>query len=470
MASAIPARTRTGLGPESSLKATVFEWPTGLEIQETATGGCKLRGSTMGHDPESRSMKRLDPYAWLDLTEEGVESLSKWDRIPHMRGSMASWNDRPRAQRRLIRERYLNMALLGDRVSQALEGGGRNEGLEIAKNVLKDNHFKKKVSSVTALTLYLDSDRAKELLELGATILPHKPGDPDSLVKSLQDAKADTICLLPPGHKDLYKITLELINASKKANVPNMCFILSAGCDLAERDKQPVLRSVINLKMKVLEAKGDPETGMGHSPVVIRRGFYAENLLLYSHQAQEEGTLPIPIGKDHKFAPMALADVALVAAHVLSGHGKHGFDDKHRGQLIALTGPTLTTGDELATAASKALGEELKFSDISEYDLPIPSFYAPTIHIWNIHIHTEDDRSNARHVLKDEAGRSEGEIAYLLEYYALVREGKTNYISMTAFHDVTGKHPHQPEDFLKSYAEEWHPKRSSKRRKTSVDK
>jgi hypothetical protein len=35
-------------------------------------------------------------------------------------------------------------------------------------------------------------------------------------------------------------------------------------------------------------------------------GFYAENLLLYAPQAQSEGVLPLPIGKNHKFAPVAL--------------------------------------------------------------------------------------------------------------------------------------------------------------------
>ena len=69
-----------------------------------------------------------------------------------------------------------------------------------------------------------------------------------------------------------------------------------------------------------------------------RPGFYAENLLLYAPQAQKEGVLPLPIGENHKFAPIALGDVAQVAAHVLSGKGKHGFNDKHRGQLIVLTG------------------------------------------------------------------------------------------------------------------------------------
>ncbi|KAL2793491.1 hypothetical protein BJX66DRAFT_224977 [Aspergillus keveii] len=316
---------------------------------------------------------------------------------------------------------------------------GSHTGGQIAKLLLSDGHFKRKVSSVTGLTLYPEIDSVKEAADLGAKIVEHKPGNLDEVVATLKETGADAILLLPPGHKDSYNITLELIEATKKANIPNVCFISSAGCDLAERDKQPLLRSVIDLEAKVLEAKGDASTETGHSPVIIRRGFHAENLLLYSKQAQEEGVLPIPIGKDHKFAPMSMGDVAQVAAHVLSGHGKHGFDDKHRGQLMVLTGPLLTTGDELATAASKALGEELKFKDVSE--------------------------DEARHLLKDEAGRAEGEIAYLLEYFSLVREGKTNYISTTAFHDVTGKHPQQPEDFFKAYAEELHPKRSNKRRK-----
>jgi uncharacterized protein YbjT (DUF2867 family) len=50
----------------------------------------------------------------------------------------------------------------------------------------------------------------------------------------------------------------------------------------------------------------------------------------------------------------------------LSGKGQHGFDDKHRGQLMVLTGPQLTTGDELATAASQALGVDMKYENISE--------------------------------------------------------------------------------------------------------
>lgn len=85
-----------------------------------------------------------------------------------------------------------------------------------------------------------------------------------------------------------------------------------------------------------------------------RPGFYAENLLLYTPQAQAEGLLPIPIGKNHQFPPIALKvdvtpkvkiktnimvkDIAELAAHVLTGKGKHGFSDRHRGQLMTMTG------------------------------------------------------------------------------------------------------------------------------------
>lgn len=126
-------------------------------------------------------------------------------------------------------------------------------------------------------------------------------------------------------------------------------------------------------------------------------------------------------------------DVAQVAAHVLSGKGQHGFDDRHRGQLMIVTGPMLATGDELATAASKALGVPMRFDDISE--------------------------AEARKVLHAQAAHhDDSEKQYLLEYYALVREGKTNYICTTSFHDVTGVHPQEPDAFFKVYAEEFKPK------------
>jgi len=312
-------------------------------------------------------------------------------------------------------------------------------GFTLAELLLTDPNLFEKFESVTGLSLHPNAPNCKELKELGAHIVPHKPGRVRDMVGLLKEIGADAICLIPPAHKEKHDVTVELIEATKKANIPNILFLSSVGCDLADKEKQPRLREFIDLETMVLSTKGKTSTETGHSPVVVRAGFYAENLLLYAPQAKEDGILPLPIGADHKFAPVALGDIAQVMAHVLTGRGKHGFSDKHRGQLIIMTGPMLTTGDELATAASQAIGSDLKFEDISQ--------------------------AEAKKVLRSQSESDSSELQYLLEYYSLVREGKTNYISTMAFHDLTGSHPLEPAEFFKAYVDEFVPERSNKRRK-----
>lgn len=172
-------------------------------------------------------------------------------------------------------------------------------GFLIAELILKDKSFKSKVGSVSVLSLHPTSHRAKELSQLGACstlsnaysntqpgakVIHHKPGRERDMVKTLKEIGADTVCLIPPAHKEKYDVTMELINATKKANVPNVLFISSAGADLAERDKQPRLREFVDLEILVLAAKGDKSTSTGHSPCVIRPGFYAEvRCVLWPH-------------------------------------------------------------------------------------------------------------------------------------------------------------------------------------------
>jgi len=49
-----------------------------------------------------------------------------------------------------------------------------------------------------------------------------------------------------------------------------------------------------------------------------------------------------------------------------------------------------------------------------------------------------------------------------------VREGKTNYISTAAFHDVTGVHPQEPVEFFKVYEKEFKgEEHESKKRKVA---
>ncbi len=140
----------------------------------------------------------------------------------------------------------------------------------IAELLLTDEHFSKKISSLSGLALDPNNENCKLLKKLGATIVPHKPGQEREMVKTLKGIGADTICLIPPAHHDKYDITAELVSAAKKANVQNVCFLSSAGCDLADPKKQPRLREFIDLEALVMSTKGDPSSATGHSPVVIR--------------------------------------------------------------------------------------------------------------------------------------------------------------------------------------------------------
>ncbi|KAK3938828.1 hypothetical protein QBC46DRAFT_343201 [Diplogelasinospora grovesii] len=98
----------------------------------------------------------------------------------------------------------------------------------------------------------------------------HKPGREREVVGTLKKTGCDTICLIPPAHRDKFDISVELANAAKKAGVQNVLLISSAGCDYAEREKQPRLREFIDIESIVLSAKGDADTPLGHSPCVIR--------------------------------------------------------------------------------------------------------------------------------------------------------------------------------------------------------
>ncbi|KAK6860886.1 hypothetical protein PG995_004522 [Apiospora arundinis] len=266
-----------------------------------------------------------------------------------------------------------------------------NTGYTIAE-LLLSGPFKSKIVSVVSLTLDDTASKSKEFTALGGKLAPHKPGRMRDMVKTLKGTGCDVLCLVPPAHHNKKDITEELIYATKRANIPNVCMISSVDCDYADPKKQPRIREFIELESLFLSSKGDTSTETGHSPVVIWAGFYAENLLLYAPQAQSEGVLPLPIGENHKFAPMALGDVAQVAAHVLTGRGEHGFDDRHRGQMMVVTGPMLCSGDELASAATQALGKAMKFEDISA--------------------------SETKKVLKSQSESDQSELQYLLEYYS----------------------------------------------------
>lgn len=140
----------------------------------------------------------------------------------------------------------------------------------IAELLLTNEDFSSKVDSVVGLSLKPNDPKCRQLAKLGAKIVAHHPGKERDMVSALKGTGADAICIVPPAHKDKFDITSELISATKRAEIPNFCFLSSAGCDYADPKKQPRLHEFLELEQLVLAAKGDPNTATGHSPVVIR--------------------------------------------------------------------------------------------------------------------------------------------------------------------------------------------------------
>ena len=132
------------------------------------------------------------------------------------------------------------------------------------------NDFKKWIDSVIGLTLHPNSEFAKDPARFGAKIVSHKPGRVKDIVKTLRDSGADTLGLILPAHENKLDLTTKLVEAVKKVNVPNVCFISSAGNDLLNGIVSLDCVSSLIWKLAVLSCKGDSITAQGHSPVVIQ--------------------------------------------------------------------------------------------------------------------------------------------------------------------------------------------------------
>jgi hypothetical protein len=141
-----------------------------------------------------------------------------------------------------------------------------------AELLLSNAKFSKKFASLSLLAV--DPHKCHELKQLGGdkvNVVPYN-SDKHKLLEDLKSENCDTIFLIPPSHKDKFEMLKTIIEcAGKLKSVQNVILLSSAGCDVAEREKQPSIRQFIDMETLVMKAKGDPATGStGHSPCIIR--------------------------------------------------------------------------------------------------------------------------------------------------------------------------------------------------------
>jgi uncharacterized protein YbjT (DUF2867 family) len=284
--------------------------------------------------------------------------------------------------------------------------------------LLFSNQFRPKFKKLFCVTLH--PDKCKDLEEMGAEIITHTHAEPTGFAQSLRNSGADTIFIIPPASTRKLGPERDVFTAVKAAGIKNVVLLSAAGADLAVEKNQPRLRQFATIESEMMHLRHLE----GTSQCIIRAGYYTENLLLYENDMKNSGRLRLPIGYDNSFAPVALGDVVKLAANILVSEGPNCLSDQFRGQLITLTGPMMCNGVELAAAVSQA-GVNVEFADISDAD--------------------------AQQQLESNTDANPSQKEYLREYYSLVREGKTNYVSTLGFASITGEEPTNPHEFFKKY-------------------
>ena len=253
--------------------------------------------------------------------------------------------------------------------STGAQGGG------LVRAILSDVN-----SSFTArgLTRNVNSDKATELAKLGADVVAADLDELESLKRAAFEGAYGAYCVtnfwehLSP-EKELAQAT-NMARAAKEAGLEHV--IWSTLEDTRQwvplsDNRMPTLMG--KYKVPHFDAKGEANhlfTKMGVPTTFLLTSFYWDNFIHFGLRPKRgpDGTLAItlPMG-DKKLPGIAAGDIGK-SAYVIFQRGHELI-----GKTIGVAGEHLT-GTEMAAAFTRALGEEVRYNDVSADVYPQPWF------------------------------------------------------------------------------------------------
>ncbi len=218
-----------------------------------------------------------------------------------------------------------------------------------------------------ALTRNPGSDKAKALADLGAEVVEADVDDADSVTRAFEGAHG-AYCVTfywdhvsPEREKAQAKA---LATAAQRAGVKHV--IWSTLEDTRKwvplsDDRMPTLNG--QYKVPHFDAKGESNkffADLGVPTTYLLTSFYWDNFIHFGAGPQrgEDGTLALtfPLG-DKKLPGIAAEDIG-GCAYAIFRQGA-----KHIGKTIGIAGEHLT-GKQMASALTRALGEEVRYNDV----------------------------------------------------------------------------------------------------------
>ena len=219
-----------------------------------------------------------------------------------------------------------------------------------------------------AITRDVNSDKAKELAKLGAEVVAADVDDVESLKKAFKGAYGAYCVTFFWAHFSPEK---EKANARAMAEAAKFAGIQHAIWSTFEDTRKSIPLSDTRMptlqgKYKVAHFDGKAEadryfTDLGVPTTFLLTSFYWENLIYFGAGPKRgpDGKLAItlPMG-DKKLASMASEDIGKCA---------YGIFKKGRefiGKTVGVAGEHLT-GAQMAAALTKALGQEVRYNDVT---------------------------------------------------------------------------------------------------------
>ena len=247
----------------------------------------------------------------------------------------------------------------------AVVGATGKQGGGLVRAILSDTGTR---FTARALTRSVTTEKAKDLAKLGAEVVPADLDDVKSVKRAFQGAYA-AFCVTSfwehfSPERELAQATA-MANAAKEANLHHVVWSTLEDTRQWVRlddDGMPTLMG--KYKVPHFDAKGEANhvfINLGVPTTLLLTSFYWENFIYFGlgPKRARDGTLAItfPMG-DKKLPSIATEDIGQCVYGIFRrGH-------EWIGKTIGIAGGHLT-GSEMASAFTRALGQEVRYNDVS---------------------------------------------------------------------------------------------------------
>ena len=213
-------------------------------------------------------------------------------------------------------------------------------GREIIKRLVAGGHQTKAI-------VHKEDARSKVLAEQGVEIVRSDLLDLDSVALALQNVRA--AYFVYPIQPGVVQATAYFAEAAREAGVEA---IVNMSQINAHR------HAVSNASRDHWIAQGLFDR-CGIAVTHIRPTFFAEWYLYLAHKIKQ-GTLPLPLFKEGRHAPIVASDMATVIANILVA------PESHVGKSYELVGPKAYNQLEIAEILGKEIGRRVSFEQVTE--------------------------------------------------------------------------------------------------------